>query len=122
MRGQRIRLILLQVVDYDNRVVGLVPVLSKFSPSDLGTTITEDRGVGGTMFPRGNLLAVFALEIDDVDLRTQLVTSMGPGLLGLTFCLVCHAGGSSGSNAVYTTWVLDTSKSSFPPNGSTGDL
>lgn len=38
----------------------------------------------------------------------------------LTFCLVCHAGGSFGSFAVYTICEAETSKQSVPPNGSTG--
>lgn len=73
MRGQRVRLILLQVVDDDNRTVGLVPVLSELGPSDLGTIIAEDRGVGCAVFPRGDFLTVLTLEIDDIDLRIQSV-------------------------------------------------
>ena len=68
MRGQRVRLVLLQVVDNDNRMVGLVPVFSKFGPSNLDTIIAEGRGVGGALFPRSKLLAVLALKIDDKDL------------------------------------------------------
>ena len=68
MRGQRIRLVLFQVVDDDDPMVGLVPVLGKFGPSDLGTIIAEDRGVGCTLFPRGKLFAALTLEIDDKDL------------------------------------------------------
>ena len=49
-------------------MVGLVPVLSKFGPSDLGTIIAEDRGVGCTLFPRGKLFAALTLKIDDKDL------------------------------------------------------
>lgn len=69
MRGQRVRLVLLQVVDDDNPMVGFVPVLSKFGPSDLGAIIAEGRGVGGALFPRSKLLEVFTLEINDKDLR-----------------------------------------------------
>ena len=107
----------------DNGMISLVPVLSKLSPSDLSAIVAEDRGMGSTVFPRGDFLAVLALEIDNINLDIQsAVKHEGQGPLNLTFCLVCHAGGSSGSNVVYTTWVSETSKSSFPPKGSTGEL
>lgn len=123
MRRQLVRFIPLQVVDDDNCTVRLISVFSKFGPSDFGAIVAKDRGVGGTMFPRSDLPSVLSLEVDNVDLeRFNHFPKHGFGMTGLTFCLVCHAGGSSGSNVVYTTWDLETSKSSFPPNGSTGEL
>jgi len=123
MRRQFVRLVLLQVIDDNNSTIRLIPVFSELGPSDLGAIVTEDRSVCGTVFPRGDLLSILAVETDDVDLGTpNQSSSTKPEPIRLTFCLVCHAGGRSGSNVVYTAWVLETSKSSFPPKGSTGDL
>jgi len=74
MRCQGVRLVLLQVVDDKNGTIGLVPILSEFSPGDLRAIIAEDRVMGGTLFSRGDLLAVLTLEIDDIDLEIKLVT------------------------------------------------
>ena len=123
MRGQRVRFILLQVVNDENGTVRFIPVLSELSPSDFGTVVAESRVVGGTMFPGGDLFALLTLEIDDENLRIRSITlHQARPRFRRTFCLVCHAGGSSGSSVVYTRWVFETSKSSFPPNGSMGDL
>jgi len=73
MRRQLVRLILLQVIDDNNCMVRLVPVLSKLSPSNLGAIVAEDRGMGGTVFPRRDFLAVLALEVDDKHLATQSI-------------------------------------------------
>jgi hypothetical protein len=70
MRRQLVRLALLQVIDDNNGTIRLIPVFSKLGPSDLGSVVTEDRGVCGALFPRGDLLAILTLEIDDVDLET----------------------------------------------------
>lgn len=122
MRGQLVRLIVLQIINDNHCTVGLVPVLSKLGPSNFSTVVAKNRGMGGTVFSRGDFLAILTLEIDDKDLGARSVTASKVGSFELTFCLVCQAGGSSGSKVVYTTWVLETSKSSFPPNGSTGEF
>ena len=74
MGRQRVRLIFLQIVDDENGAVRLIPVFSKFGPSDLGAIIAEDRGMGGTVFPRGDFFTIITLEIDDIDLKIQSVT------------------------------------------------
>ena len=119
-----VRFTYLQIIDDNNSTIGLISVFSKFGPGDLGAIVAEARGVGGTVFPRSDLLSVLTLEVDNIDLEKSdhFLGRITLCTIGLTFCLVCHAGGSSGSNVVYTTWVLETSKSSFPPNGSTGEL
>ena len=68
MRRQRVRLILLQVVDDKNGTIRLIPILSKFSPGDFDAISAEDRGMRGTVVPRGDFLTVLTLEIDDIDL------------------------------------------------------
>ena len=69
MRGQFVRLILLQVIDNNNGTIRLIPIFSKLGPSDLGPIVAEDRRVCGTLFPRGDLLSILTLEIDNVDLE-----------------------------------------------------
>ena len=69
-RRQFVRLILLQVVDNDDGTIRLIPVFSKLGPSDLSAIVAEDRGMRGTVFPRGDLLSIPTLEVDDVDLET----------------------------------------------------
>ena len=71
MRGQLVRFIPLQIVYNDNSPIRFVSILSQLGPSDLGAIIAEDWGMGGTVFPGGDLLAVLTLEIDDVDLDIQ---------------------------------------------------
>lgn len=61
MRCQLVRLILLQVIDDKNGTIGLIPILGKFSPSDLGAIVAEGRVVGGTMLPGGRLFAILSL-------------------------------------------------------------
>jgi len=71
MRRQFVRLILLQVINDNNGAVRLIPVLSKLSPSNLGAVVAEDRGVGGTLFPRRDFLSILTLKVDDINLGTQ---------------------------------------------------
>ena len=78
MRCQLVRLILLQVVENNNGTIRLIPILSEFSPSDLGAIVAEDRSVDRTLFPRGNFLTILTLEIDDVNLGIQLATQDNP--------------------------------------------
>ena len=78
MRRQLVRLILLQVVDNNNGTIRLIPIFGKFSPSDLGAIVAEDRSVDRTLFPRGNFLTILTLEIDDVNLGIQLATQDKP--------------------------------------------
>ena len=68
MGRQLVRFVHFQVIDDNNSTIGLISILSQLGPSDLCATIAEDRGMGGTLFPGGDFLAVLALEIDDVDL------------------------------------------------------
>lgn len=83
--------------------VGLVTILIELSPCDLVTCSVEHRLVRSPLLARGELLGRrFAVDIHEVDL---LGTGLSPGrsssqLDTLTFCLVCHAGGSFGSFAV----------------------
>lgn len=76
MRGQLVRLILLQVIDDNNGTIRLVPVLSEFSPSNFGATIAEDRGMDGTVLSGSDFLTILALKIDDIDLGIRSVTSI----------------------------------------------
>ena len=71
MRCQLVRFTLFQVIDDKDGTVRLVPVLSKFSPSDLGAVMTENRGVGGALFPRGDFLTILTLEIHNIHLRIR---------------------------------------------------
>ena len=71
MRCQLVRFTPLQVVYDDNSAIRLISILIHFSPSDLGAIVAEDRSMCGTVFPRGDFLAVLALEIDDIDLGTR---------------------------------------------------
>lgn len=75
-RSQRVRLTLLQVVHDENGTIRLIPVLSEFSPSNLGAILAEGRGVGGTVFPRGNFLTIFTLEVDDINLGSDQFPSI----------------------------------------------
>jgi hypothetical protein len=61
MRCQLVRLILLQVIDDKDGTIGLVPILGKFSPSDLGAIVAEDWGMGCPVLPRSDFLAVLTL-------------------------------------------------------------
>lgn len=81
MGGQFVRLILLQVIDDNNGTIGLVPVLSKFGPSNLGAIVAEDRGMCGTMFPGGDFFTILTLKIDDIDLEVKSVTRTKGGQL-----------------------------------------
>ena len=74
MRRQFVRFILLQIIDDKNGVIRLIPVFSKLGPSDLGAIVAEGRRVCRTVFPRGDLLSIPTLEIDDVDLKIQSIT------------------------------------------------
>jgi hypothetical protein len=80
MGRQLVRFILLQVIDNNNRTTRLIPVLREFSPSDLGSIVAEDRGMSGTLFPRGNLLTILALEIDNIDLGIRSVAESKPNI------------------------------------------
>lgn len=69
IRRQPVRFALLQVVDDDNCAIGLISVFSKFGPGNLSAIVAKARGVGGTVFPRGDLLSILSLKVDDVDLE-----------------------------------------------------
>jgi hypothetical protein len=74
MRCQLVRFILFQIIDDEDGTIRLVPVLGKFSPSDLGAVMTEDRGVGGALFPGGDFLTILTLEINNMHLRIRSAT------------------------------------------------
>jgi hypothetical protein len=78
MRRQLVRFILFQIIDDEDGTIRLVPVLSKFSPSDLGAVMAEDRGVGGALFPGGDFLTILALEINHMHLRIRSTTQHKP--------------------------------------------
>lgn len=61
MRCQLVRFIFLQVVDDKDGTIGLVPILSKLSPGDLGAIVAEGWGMGCAVLPRGDFLAVLTL-------------------------------------------------------------
>ena len=112
--------VLLKIVDHDLAAVGLVAVLVELDPRHLVSLCIEDRRVRRALLARRELSGLrLAVQADDVYLRRRLVDIECEDA-GRTFCLVCHAGESSGSLVVYTMLEPAVSKSSVPPNGSTG--
>ena len=85
--------------------VRFIAILIEFEPSDFLRVVTEYRVPCCTLFPRCQLSRLrLAQEVNDIDLEKSWIQSQRRlgGIFKLTFCLVCHAGGSFGSLAVYT--------------------
>ncbi len=112
-----------QIVDDNLGSVALVAILVEFEPGDFITLVTENGTVNSALFTRRQLAwLLLASNINNVDLSSQdELCTFTKTVTKHTFCFVCHASGSCGSLVVYTIWAVETSKSSVPPNGSTGE-
>lgn len=106
-----------------NEPVTFVAVFIQLQPRSHGALCIEHRAMNSSLLSRGQFFPpILAIDPNNINLLKKLesnVRNCDDPIL--TFCFVCQASGNTGSFVVYMTWFCDTSKSSVPPNGSTGE-
>jgi hypothetical protein len=86
-----------------NQPISLIAIFVQFCPGHFVSLRIEYRTVCRALFSRGQLARLLATsEVYEVHLYGLVGSLVRDRVEARTFCLVCHASGSSGSFVVYT--------------------